>query len=570
MSAADRQSSEPATPVSTSADGVLQRHSHSCVDANMAERREQATIEKCQLEAPNSRCDSNKVAFLVRRVVKFLGLGFVVATFVLALIGGPTEIIDSNSAKANFVTALFLIAQVLIIFEDRVGLNKAAVVLLVSGTMWMLLAVGFHPHESAANEEALSIELNHGLQEVGSIILFLLPAMGVVESIDHFDGFAVVTHGISTLTQGRKQPVIPLMCLLTFFLSAIIDNLTATIVALKIIRRVMVNDRHLRHLIGGVVVISANAGGTWSPVGDVTTTMLWLQAKITPAETAKWLILPSLAAAIFPMLGIWFQAQTHLRKTDECLSPSARDVEAAAVEVSTNAAEVTKAKTFVLCLGVVCVLLVPVLKTVTGLPPYLGMLLALGILWTVTDTHWFHNLAKLPFVDQTVNRGGTSTHMSPFLATSPGSVVDALHKMDLTGLLFFSGVLLAVGALHTAGVLDHYAKCLVELCGGKSVAITSLLGVASAVVDNVPLVQAAINMFPTTPVDDSLWQLLALAAGTGGSILSVGSIAGVTLMTMEGVGYLWYCRKVSLWAAFGFGAGIGIYELQRFAFGYAL
>mmetsp|Transcript_134997 Transcript_134997/g.349801 ORF Transcript_134997/g.349801 Transcript_134997/m.349801 type:complete len:582 (+) Transcript_134997:80-1825(+) len=518
-----------------------------------------------------------QVAFAARRTLKVSGAIFMVIVFIIALIGAPRNVIDDVATKANLMTALFLVGLVLVVLEDHVGVNKSAVMLMVSASMWTFLAVGFHPHESHENHEALKEKLEDGLKDVGAIILFLLPAMGVVESIDHFDGFAVVTRIILQTTGGRREPLMPILCFLTFFLSAIIDNLTATIVSLKLLRHVAGSDRHLRHAIGGLVVIAANAGGAWSPVGDVTTTMLWLSDKISVTRTITWLFVPSMVAGVSPMVGIWWELRRHERRNeaerrrmeDLADNENSRSESTHSEATCPVLPEVTRAKILVLVLGVLCIFMVPVLKMTTGLPPYLGMLLALGILWFVTDTAAFHSLAHLPKDNVDLEADGTpqTSGTSHFAAPKPGSVVEALHKLDLTGLLFFAGVLLAVGALDTAGVLDTYAEMLVRLCGNSPVAIASLLGVSSAVVDNVPLVQASINMFgKTTPIDDPLWQLIALAAGTGGSILSVGSIAGVTLMTMEGVGYLWYCRRVSLWAALGVAGGIGTYQLERLAF----
>jgi Na+/H+ antiporter NhaD/arsenite permease-like protein len=516
-----------------------------------------------------------QVGFSLRRGLKIAGAIFLLVVFIIALIGKPSRIFDEVSTKANIMSALFLVGLVLVVLEDHVGVNKAAVMLMISASMWTYLAVGFHPHESTKNHEALKVELEKGLTDVGAIILFLLPAMGVVESIDHFDGFAVVTRLILQATRGSKDPLLPILCLLSFFLSAIIDNLTATIVSLKLLRHVAGSDRHLRHAIGGLVVIAANAGGAWSPVGDVTTTMLWLADKISVTQTILWLFLPSLVAGVSPMLGIWWDLKRHDRQSQAAERRRAQETGAEppsrseSFQTCQSLPEVTRAKVLVLVFGLLCIFMVPVLKMVTGLPPYMGMLLALGILWFITDTTAFHRLAHLPRDEQEASEDGTprTPTSAVFAKHQPGSVVDALHKMDLTGLLFFAGVLLAVGALDTAGVLDSYATLLNRLCAGSAVAICSLLGVSSAVVDNVPLVQASINMFgKAKQLDDPFWQLMALAAGTGGSILSVGSIAGVTLMTMEGVGYLWYCRRVSIWAALGFAAGIGTYQLERLAF----
>jgi Na+/H+ antiporter NhaD/arsenite permease-like protein len=535
------------------------------VEANTIGVASEHTLSDKTMKSPDGHNCGYDVAFAGRRLLKILGFGFLAATFIVALIGSPADFIDSKNVRANVMSVLFLIALVLVVLEDHVGVNKAAIMLMVSATMWTFIAVGFHPLESEKGEVELQLELSHGLMDVGSIILFLLPAMAVVESIDHFGGFSVVTHVILKLTGGRKEPVMPILCLLTFFLSAIIDNLTATILSLKILRNVIGQDRHLRHSIGGLVVIAANAGGVWSPVGDVTTTMLWLQGKITVSTTVRWLFLPSFVAGVFPMAGIWWETRKHLSKMKASASlHAAHDPQNVEDASDSRAPVVTNANAFVLCLGISCIMMVPILKMMTGLPPYLGMLLALGIVWFVTDTAYFHHLANKPKGKQELDANGTPKTPA---VLPPVNVVDALHKMDLTGLLFFAGVLLAVGALNTAGVLQSYAKLIVELCQHSTVAIATLLGLSSAIVDNVPLVQASINMFgDTTPVDDPLWQLVALAAGTGGSILSVGSIAGVTLMTMEGVGYLWYCRRVSVWAALGFTLGIASYELERLAF----
>eukprot|EP00429_Kryptoperidinium_foliaceum_P083738 CAMPEP_0176208170 /NCGR_PEP_ID=MMETSP0121_2-20121125/12983_1 /TAXON_ID=160619 /ORGANISM="Kryptoperidinium foliaceum, Strain CCMP 1326" /LENGTH=576 /DNA_ID=CAMNT_0017547149 /DNA_START=37 /DNA_END=1767 /DNA_ORIENTATION=+ len=501
-----------------------------------------------------------RLAFICRRTLKVCGVTFIFSVFLVALCGWPQCFIDDDNFKPNLMSALFAIGLVLVVLEDHLGLNKSASMLIVSASMWTFLAVGYHPHESKQGHDRLEHELKHGLQDVGAIILFLLPAMGVVESIDHFDGFAVVTSTIMKLTKSRKEPVMPILCVLCFFLSAVIDNLTATIVCLKLLRHTVGHDRHLRHTIGALVVVAANAGGAWSPIGDVTTTMLWLAEKITVGKTISSLFLPALVVMLLPLIGLMWEARGEARLSDA--------VEArAALAVDAPMPEVTRGKVAVLLTGVSCILMVPMLKMATGLPPYLGMLLALGILWFVTDTLAFQNFANPRTKEATSHSSGTPT--TPALPLHHGaargrlSVVDALHKMDLTGLLFFAGVLLAVGALDTVGVLERYAKMLVNLCGEGPLLISTLLGISSAVVDNVPLVQASINMFGTTaPTDDPLWQLVALAAGTGGSILPVGSIAGVTLMTIEGVGFLWYCRRVSLWAALGFAAGLAVYQLQ--------
>lgn len=497
---------------------------------------------------------------MARLWAKVLGIGVIAVFFTIALMQWPLQLVDDKHMQAVVMSTLFLAGLVLLVVEDHVNVNKAAIMLMVSTAMWIFLAVSYHPNSSREGREELEHELARGVKDVGSIILFLLPAMGVVESIDHFDGFAVVTHLIVKTIGKRKDMLMPVLCVLTFFLSAIIDNLTATIVSLKILRNVAGDDRHLRHTIGGLMVIAANAGGVWSPIGDVTTTMLWLQDKISVTNTLLWLFVPSLVAAVVPLLGLCWQ--TRRAAAREQLAERQSPVED---QEHGGPAELTYAKVVVLCLGLACILMVPALKMATGLPPYMGMLLALGIIWFVTDTKTFRHLVHLPEACPEQEEGATPhTPVEPRFGDE--GVSEALHKMDLTGLLFFAGVLLVVGALNTAGVLRGYADLLIRICGNRPELICTLLGMSSAVVDNVPLVQAAITMFADTPIDDPLWQLVALAAGTGGSLLSVGSIAGVTFMTMEGVGYVWYCRRVSFWAATGFGLGLVTFQLERLVF----
>jgi Na+/H+ antiporter NhaD/arsenite permease-like protein len=494
-------------------------------------------------------------------------MGFVLVATVFAITRWPLAWIDEDSTAAGFMVALFGAGLLLVILEDHVGVHKAAVMLMVSSAMWTYLAVGYGPAESAEGREELERKMKPGVYDVAQIILFVMPAMGVVEAIDHFDGFALVTRGIQKMSSGSPGILMPILCLLTFIFSAVIDNLTATILALKILRLTLSEDRLMRHIIGGLVVLAANAGGAWSPVGDVTTTMLWLSDKVTVPSLVCWLILPSLVAGVLPMSGLYWELRKEMRKRARAEEGSkARRMEegdhSGALSEATQIAPVTCANVLVLVLGIGSIMFVPVMKMVTGLPPYMGMLAALGIVWFVTDTHAFHRLAR-------PNRevgSAITLEDSGFSAPPHGSVIEALHKMDLTGLLFFAGVLLAVGALDAAGVLQMYAEWLVRICDKNPFAIATFLGVSSAVVDNVPLVQAAIRMFDHLPVNDPLWHLVALAAGTGGSILSIGSIAGVTLMTMEGVGYMWYVKKVSLWALLGFIGGIATYWLEYHLF----
>jgi len=530
--------------------------------------------------SPSRKC-LVRAFFTVRFLVKLVSVGLMGGVLIIAALNWPPWVVEDEAARTQIMSTLFACGLFLVAVEDILGVNKSAVMLLLAASMWTLLAVGYHPNSSEYGANKLHHELNKGLQEVGSVILFLLPAMGVVESIDHFDGFAIVTHIIRKGMAGNQERIMPIICILTFLLSSIIDNLTATIVALKILHHVAA-DEDWRKMCGGLTVIAANAGGAWSPIGDVTTTMLWIQGKITAPKTVSWLLLPSMVAGFLPLSGVYWwkmralrssyprKEQWHRRskpgESDDVDSHAEQDQEQEPLRLADEDGEltgqVTPFKVATLALGIVCILMVPALKMWTGLPPYLGMLLALGLVWLITDA-LAHGETAIPIT--------ASDGQSPMEGIMRGhdtgptkrGVVQALHKLDLTGLLFFTGVLLAVESLDSAGILRNYATFLVDACGHSPVVLCTFLGLSSAVVDNVPLVEAAVNMFSHVPADDPLWQLVAFAAGTGGSILSIGSIAGVTLMSMEGVGFIWYCKHISIWAVIGFFLGIATYQLQR-------
>jgi len=462
------------------------------------------------------------------------------------------------------ITVLFMTGIVLVALEDVIRLDKTAVMLVISATMWTFHAVAFHPTVNHEGHVKLHHELEKGLAEVGSIILFLLPAMGIVESIDHFHGFSIVTAAILRATAKEKAGrLMPIACLFSFFMSSVIDNLTATIVALKILRHVVPHNKDWRHSCGGLVVVAANAGGAWSPIGDVTTTMLWIQGKVSATGTMAWLFLPSLVAGVVPLAGIWWQARSCAEQTME--DPQENKEPSSEQEVQQPA--VSRKSIIALALGVACILMVPIVKMVTGLPPYLGMLMALGIYWLVTDNmgfqpHGIHADCELDLDDAEDELACEKLAEDEHHPRGTVGVPAALHKVDLSSLLFFTGVLLAVSTLDNVGVLNLYAEWLKDVTGNSAVMLCSLLGVSSAVVDNVPLVQASIQMFDE-PTDAPIWQLVALCAGTGGSMLAVGSVAGVTLMGVEGVGFLWYTKRISLWAAIGFALGIATYQLER-------
>lgn len=473
-----------------------------------------------------------------RRLMKIAGLGLFIVIFVFAFFGWPSNVIENEDVHRKILAALFLTGITLVALEDVIRLDKSAIMLVLASVMWTYHAAK-HGTSHEGHDE-LQNQLAKGLADVGSVILFLLPAMGIVESIDHLEGFAIVTSFMVRRTKHKADRLMPLICFLAFFLSAVIDNLTATIVCVKILKRVVPHKKDWRHSCGGLTVVAANAGGAWSPIGDVTTTMLWIRHKISTTGTITWLFFPSFVAGVLPLFGIWWQAK-------RCAPPETEEDKKEDEEPVA-----TRESILALVVGMACILTVPVVKMVTGLPPYLGMMMALGTFWLVCE---ITELGK-PAPEMDEETGGA------LVVHGKHGVPAALHKVDLSSLLFFTGVLLSVAALESAEVLSRYSEFMNEFTGGSPLSLSVLLGISSAVVDNVPLVQASIEMFHE-PMDSPLWQLVALSAGTGGSMLAVGSVAGVTLMGLEHVGFLWYMRRISPWAALGFAAGIGSYALQR-------
>eukprot|EP00403_Amphidinium_massartii_P030007 CAMPEP_0178394710 /NCGR_PEP_ID=MMETSP0689_2-20121128/12847_1 /TAXON_ID=160604 /ORGANISM="Amphidinium massartii, Strain CS-259" /LENGTH=619 /DNA_ID=CAMNT_0020015349 /DNA_START=30 /DNA_END=1887 /DNA_ORIENTATION=+ len=531
-----------------------------------------------------------------------VSLGFMAAVFLLAMIDWPARLIDNNFSRSRILSSLFAIGLMVVALEDVLGVNKSAVVLCLAATMWSVLAVSLEDTDAATGQLlllqqvkdqlkevsanvgncseiqdtsavsgqigqiVLHQELADGLKEVGSVVLFLLPAMGVVESIDHFNGFDIVTKGIRHVVGKSKGSLLPIVCLVSFALSSVIDNLTSTIVVLKILRH-LVPDQAQRHECGALVVLAANAGGAWSPIGDVTTTMLWIQKKITVNKMVVSLFPASLVAGFSPLL-----AKCCCQRRAAARAPTLQksSLEADPLRISGLGDDFEEddddmplsRRLFPLVLGISVIVMVPVLKMWSrGLPPYLGMLLALGIFWLATDLSGIS--PRKEGYSQAV-AGELEAYPIAGHAGAEGAdegVVTALKGLDLTGLLFFSGILFSVGALASAGILKSYSENMVRTLPDSPVLVSVILGISSSIVDNVPLVQAAIDMFDEDHVvDDPLWHLIALTAGTGGSILSIGSIAGVTLMSMEGVSFMWYARNVSFWAFFSFLAGVGTYQ----------
>lgn len=418
---------------------------------------------------------------------------------------------------------IFFIGYLAISFESYLKINKSAIALITAILCWTLIIMG-------APEKAVVIDsLSHHLSEISEILFFLLGAMTIVELMDAHDGFQNIVERIKTT---NKNKLIWLISLITFFLSAILDNLTTTIVMASILNKLISNQKTKWQLLG-LVIISSNAGGAFSPIGDVTTTMLWIGGQVTPLNIIKQSFFASLACAVIPTLII-----SHLIKGEIVF----KNIINNNLNFNTNAKE----RNFIFVSGILCLLFVPVFKTLTHLPPYMGMLFCLGIMWVITEI--IHN---------------KKTEIEKGLL----SVNHALRKIDTPSILFFMGILLSIASLQFIGILPKMANQLNEAMGNIN-AVAIGIGLLSAVFDNVPLVAALQSMYTlqTYPTDHYFWELLAYTAGTGGSILIIGSAAGVAVMGMEKINFIWYLKNISWVALIGFLSGAAVFILQNVIF----
>jgi Na+/H+ antiporter NhaD/arsenite permease-like protein len=444
------------------------------------------------------------------------------------------------------IIIIFVVGYLAIALEHPIKINKTASALVTAVVCWTIFTVSGSPetllnserylhfiHELGDKAATLSAgelhleyvveQLGHHLNEIAQILFFLMGAMTIVELVDAHHGFKFITDRIKT-----KNPVLLLwvVCIVAFFLSSVLDNLTTTIVMVSLIRK-LIPDKEMRLFFAGMIVIAANAGGAWSPIGDVTTTMLWIGGQISAVSIMKSLIIPSIVCTLVPLLFLTFTMKGTLGDFKEEGESSGSSV---------------KTGNLMLVLGVGALISVPIFKTVTHLPPYMGMLLGLGILWVVSEL-------INPDMDEAERKNYTASH--------------ALAKIDMPSVLFFLGILLAVGSLQSMGTLANFANYLNTTIGDNRIIIT-LIGVLSAIVDNVPLVAASMGMYSleTYPMDDFIWTYLAYCAGTGGSILIIGSAAGVAAMGMEKIEFGWYLKRISFLAALGYFAGAGVYLLM--------
>ena len=462
----------------------------------------------------------------------------------------------------TIIILVFILGYLAITLEHNLKIDKLIPALVMMAICWALIALGLDHYtqwfDSAqhalmdnfgllGHEEKMHLmeeTLLHHLGKTAEILVFLLGAMTIVEIIDYFDGFATIKSFVKTKS---KKRILWIFAFLAFFLSAIIDNLTATIVLISILQK-LVHDRNSRIWYVGLIVIAANAGGAWSPIGDVTTTMLWIGKKVTTGHLFVYLFIPSLLCMLVPAFIASF-LPVFKGKFEH-------------VEEDTDKPK-SKFSATMLYLGLGGIVSVPIFKTVTHLPPYVGMMLALGVVAIFAELYSNSKFALTFDTDEHADHQG---HHSPVHAS--------LSKIELPSILFFLGILMAVAALESLGILFGFATSLQEhmpMLGtelhheGVSDLVVLLLGVGSAVIDNVPLVAASLGMF-SEPIDNELWHFIAYSAGTGGSMLIIGSAAGVVAMGMEKIDFFWYLKKISWLALIGFLVGAVAFMFTRTIF----
>lgn len=455
---------------------------------------------------------------------------------------------------------VFILGYAAIAFEHQIHIDKAASALITGVLCWTLYVLGAYEivDFSSIDNAVLSIlsersveeltehhaileyvthhQMLESLSEIASILFFLIGAMTIVELVDAHEGFSVITDRIRTTS---KVKLMWIVAILSFFFSAALDNLTTSIVMVSLLKK-LIDDKQTRWLFAGLVVIAANAGGAWSPIGDVTTTMLWIGGQITTAEIILGVFLPSLVCLLVP-LGI-----LSLRTKGTIKRPMRQESADHYLDPTTPFE-----RNVVFIAGVAGLLFVPIFKSITHLPPFMGMMLSLGSLWLLTDI--LHRRKNVAF-------------------RSKHSVIGVLKKIDTPSVLFFLGILLAVGSLQSAGQLTDMANILNNSIGTDTergvYGVGIIIGLLSAIVDNVPLVAASMGMYDVTTVghfaqDGLFWEFLAYCAGTGGSALIIGSAAGVAVMGLEQMSFGWYLKRISVLAIIGYLAGAGAYILQH-------
>ena len=414
----------------------------------------------------------------------------------------------------------FIVGYLLITLEQAIHINKSAIALITAVLCWTILVM------NPSNKDAALSAIGHHLSGVAEIVFFLLAAMTIVELIDAHDGFQNITEKIKTT---NKTKFVWTIALVTFFLSAVLDNLTSTIVMISIINK-LVKEKQVKWQLLGLVVISSNAGGAWSPIGDVTTTMLWIGHQMTPLNIIKETFLASLTCIVVPTIIINYRIKGNILLVEE-------------VPINQNVISTSFERNAVFFIGISCLLFVPFFKVITELPPYMGMLCSLGIMWVLTEL-MHHNKVS--------NEKGNL------------SVSHALRKIDTPSILFFVGILMSIAALEQAGLLKSLAAFFDHQFSDIKI-IAIVIGLLSSVVDNVPMVAALQSMYSLDmyPTDHYFWEFLAYTAGTGGSVLIIGSAAGVAVMGVEKIDFFWYLKNISWVALIGFLTGALVFILEN-------
>lgn len=435
------------------------------------------------------------------------------------------------------IIIVFIAGYLCIALESVTKVNKAAIALLMFVFCWTLFMIDPGAYLTGVGSEglanAVSNAIEHHLGSTSTTLFFLMGAMTIVEIVDQNGGFNFVR---DTMKTKSKRTLLWRIAVMTFFLSAILDNLTTSIVMIMILRK-LVPDRNDRLIYASLIIISANSGGAFSPIGDVTTIMLWNKGLITAAGVIKEIFLPSVVSMVIPALILQTSLKGELATTDIKMKSDYQMLDFN-----------SRQRKVIFFLGVGGLMFVPIFKSITHLPPFVGILLVLGLLWTVTEIFYRH-----------VHR--TNDGMSR-------RVSNLLSRIDMSTILFFLGILMAVACLEEVGVLTALGQWLNDVSGGNHYIVTGVIGVISSIVDNVPLVAGCMGMYPVAPtgdmaVDGIFWQLLAYCAGVGGSILIIGSAAGVVVMGLEKITFGWYMKRISWLTLVGYLAGIFSYWLIR-------
>ena len=428
----------------------------------------------------------------------------------------------------GLMIVIFVLGYAAIALEHPLKINKSATALLLAAIIWAVYAL-LGPGISSEN-------LIEHLGDTSEILFFLLGAMTIVEIVDKHDGFSIITNKITTT---NKRKLLWIIGILTFFMSSVLDNLTTSIVMCALLRK-LIADQKTRWFFCGMVILGANAGGAWSPIGDVTTIMLWIGGQVTAGKIIMETFIPALVSIVVPLIAISMTMKGEVERPEH--------VEEGGVYKVTH-----KQSLLTLVMGVGLLLFVPIFKTITHLPPYLGVLFGLGVMWVTTEI---------------MHRNSPANY-------SKLSVSTIIQKVDVPSVLFFLGILMAVQCLNEAGHLKLLSQALDENVG-NIYAINLIIGVLSSVIDNVPLVAASMGMHPIADAaqlladpslhhfatDGAFWEGLAYCAGTGGSLLIIGSAAGVAVMGMEKIDFIWYLKKISLWALVGYLSGAGVFYLM--------